>query len=188
MTDTQIENDQPGGADSIARVVPGRECGTCMFCCKVMAIEEIAKPQNTWCSNCIRGVGCKIYDTRPTECRTFYCHWMLEKGLPDEWKPDRAKFVLMMNRAGHVTAFVDSSVPMAWRKSPYFETLKRWALEGTRKNPARIVMVRIGPRGIVILPDREVEVGAIGPGEAITLDGRPDGTITVHKHRLDGAA
>jgi hypothetical protein len=186
MTDTQLDEPRPAEL-KLPPVVPGRSCGTCMFCCKVMAIDEIAKPGNAWCPNCVRGQGCKVYDTRPTECRTFFCHWMMEKNLPDEWKPDRAKFVLVMNPGGHLTLFVDSSVPGAWRKSPYFETIKRWATEGTRSNPARIVMVRIGTRGIVVLPDREVEVGNIAPGEAITLDGRPDGTITVHKFKRESA-
>jgi hypothetical protein len=187
MTDTHLDREPLDAALPVKPVVPGRECGTCMFCCKVMGIEAIAKPQNSWCPNCVRGTGCKIYDTRPTECRTFFCHWMLEKNLPAEWKPDRAKFVLVMNPGGHLTAFVDSTAPTAWRKAPYYDALKRWAVEGTRSNPARIVMVRIGARGIVILPDREIEVGNIEPGESITLDGRPDGTISVRKFKRDEA-
>lgn len=186
MTDTQV-NDAPARETRLPPVVPGRTCGTCMFCCKVMTIEEIDKPNNAWCPHCVRGKGCGIYETRPTECRTFYCHWMIEKSLPDAWKPDRSKFVLVMNPGGHLTVFADSSMPGAWRKSPYYETIKRWATEGTRANPARIVMVRIGPRGIVVLPDREVEIGNVGPGEAIRLDGKPDGTIEVHKFKRETA-
>ena len=44
-----------------------------------------------------------------------------------------------------------------------------------------------GARGIVILPDREVDVGTIGPTQAIRLDGRPDGHIEVHKYTRDDA-
>lgn len=27
---------------------PGRQCGDCTLCCKVMAIEELAKPASAW--------------------------------------------------------------------------------------------------------------------------------------------
>jgi hypothetical protein len=26
----------------------GRQCGDCTLCCKVMAIEQLAKPANAW--------------------------------------------------------------------------------------------------------------------------------------------
>ena len=57
---------------------------------------------------------------------------MLEKGLTADWKPEKAKFALVTSAGGHMTAFVDPGFPGAWRKSPYFETLKRWSLEGLR--------------------------------------------------------
>ncbi len=99
------------------QTVPGRECGTCMLCCKVMAIDTLGKPPGVWCSNIKRGLGCAIYETRPAECRVFYCHWMLEKQLPDEWKPERAKFALVVNAGGHITAFTDPGSPGAWRRA-----------------------------------------------------------------------
>jgi len=98
-----------------------------MFCCKVMAIDEIAS-RKILVPELRAGVGCKIYDTRPRG-RTFFCHWMLEKKLPDEWKPDRAKLVAVMNPGGHLTAFVVSSMPAAWRSRPITKQLKRWSLE-----------------------------------------------------------
>lgn len=163
------------------RVAPGRACGTCTLCCKLIAVTALDKPPGTWCPHCVRGTGCSIYETRPTECRTFYCHWMLEKGLTADWKPDKAKFALVTSEGGHMTAFVDPGFPGAWRASPYFETLKRWSLEGARANPARIVSVRIGTRGIVILPDREIDIGVVGPDDAIRLEPGPGGRIEVRK-------
>src|SRR5882724_5716803 len=103
------------------RTVPGRECGSCMLCCKVMAIADIDKPAGVWCPNCKRGVGCVIYDTRPGECRRFYCRWMLDQGIPDDWKPERTKFALVVYAGGHITAYPDPGFPAAWRKSPYLE-------------------------------------------------------------------
>ena len=42
-----------------------RTCGDCTLCCKVMAIEELAKPVGTWCPHCKPGRGCRIYPDRP---------------------------------------------------------------------------------------------------------------------------
>jgi len=168
-------------ARAASRVVPGRECGTCTLCCKVMGIEELSKPPGVWCPHCVRGVGCGIYETRPAECRVFFCHWMLEKNLPAEWKPERAKFALVTSLGGHITAFVDQGFPSAWRNAPYYEVLKRWALEGTRAKPARFVLIRIGTRGIVILPDREIDIGTVGPNMQIELESDARGRVNVRK-------
>jgi hypothetical protein len=145
----------------------------------VIAIAALEKPPGTWCPHCKRGVGCGIYDTRPSECRTFYCHWMVEKGLTAEWKPERAKLALVTGAGGHLTAFVDPGFPGAWRNAPYFETLKRWALEGTRAAPTRLVMVRTGTRGIVILPDREIDIGTVTENTAIQIHAEPGGRLSV---------
>ena len=77
---------------ALSRVVPGRACDTCTLCCKVIAVEDFAKPPGVWCRHCVRGKGCGIYETRPTDCRTFFCEWMLTPSLGPEWKPERAKF------------------------------------------------------------------------------------------------
>jgi len=171
-----------------ARVVPGRACGTCTLCCKLIAVTALDKAPGVWCRHTVKGKGCGIYETRPTECRTFFCHWMLEKGLTPEWKPERAKFALVTGEGGHLTAFVDPGFPGAWRASPYFETLKRWSLEGARANPARIVSIRIGTRGIVVLPDREIDIGAVGPNDVFRLDTGPGGVLEVRKHTREAHA
>jgi hypothetical protein len=41
--------------------------------------------------------------------------------------------------------------------------------------------VRIGTRGIVILPDREVDIGAVGPNETIHVAPGPSGRLEVRK-------
>src|ERR1044072_5814548 len=102
---------------------------------------------------------------------------MLEKGLTADWKPEKAKFALVTSQGGHMTAFVDPGFPGAGGPSPYFETLKSWKLEGARANPARIVTVRIGVRAIVILPDREIDIGTVGPDDTIRLEPGPGGRI-----------
>jgi len=189
-TETNASADGSSGPDTsaappAARVVPGRACGTCTLCCKLIAVTDLAKPPGEWCPHCVRGKGCGIYPTRPTECRTFFCHWMLEKGLTPDWKPEKARFALVTSAGGHMTAFVDPGFPTAWRKAPYFETLKRWSLEGARATPARIVTVRIGTRAIVVLPDREIDAGHVGPDDSLRLETGPGGRIEVRKVARD---
>lgn len=153
------------------RVASGRECGTCTLCCKVAAVEEVDKPNGVWCSHCGPGKRCTIYDKRPPSCRSFYCQWMVEKELGPEWKPERAKFALVKTEGGQrLTALVDPGFPSAWRRSPYYENLKQWAAVAARRLPdIYLVDVLIGQRSIVILPDRDVEVGVLEHDEVLRL-------------------
>jgi hypothetical protein len=154
-----------------ARVLPDRSCGTCTLCCKVVSVLEIDKPGGVWCPHCVSGKRCAIYQSRFFSCRVFYCQWMLEQGLGPEWKPDRAKFVLVNTEANrHLTACADPGYPSAWRRSPYYEQLRRWAAEGLQKFPdLHIVNAMIGSRCIVILPDRDVDIGVLAADEMIEL-------------------
>jgi hypothetical protein len=139
-------------------IVPGRSCGTCALCCRVMEIREIAKPQGVWCPNCKPGVGCKIYHGRPTECGNFYCGYLTMPKLGDEWKPERSRIVITLEQGGRrLAAHVDLTRPDAWRSEPYYSRLKQWAIAGLQKD--RLVVVRLGERMFVILPDRDVDLG-----------------------------
>ena len=152
------------------RVVPGRACGTCTLCCKVIGVAELAKQPGTWCVHCVRGQGCGIYDERPVSCRTFFCLWMTGPALGPEWKPERAKFALVLTDEGrYMTAFVDPGFPSAWQKPPYYTQFKTWAREAARQQ-GHVVSVRIGERAIIILPEEDVDVGVVGPDETIRLD------------------
>ncbi len=169
------------------QVVAGRSCGTCTLCCKVIAVDSLGKAPGTWCAHCQRNKGCAIYETRPDECRDFYCHWMVEKGLGPDWKPERARFALVTSQSG-ITAFVDPGFAGAWRGAPYYQTLKRWSLDGVRQSPARLVTIRIGTRAIIVLPDREIDLGVVGPRDSFRLESSPDGSITVKKSTPAGAS
>ena len=83
---------------------------------------------------------------------------MLETGLGPEWKPERAKFAMVKSEAGrHLTAFVDPGFPFAWRRAPYYENLKHWAVHGESTRP---VSGRRYDRSTQYRdpPDRDVEV------------------------------
>lgn len=169
-SETQLSDEQ--------RVVPGRACGSCSLCCKVVGVEELNKPLGVWCVHAKKSDGCAIYQARPQSCRTFMCQWLLAEGLGPEWKPDRAKFALLKSGGGrHLTAFVDPGSPGAWRRSPYYETLKQWAKLGIPASGAvRLVDVMIGQRCIVVLPDRDVDMGSLSPDEMIQIQRKPTAT------------
>ena len=176
MTETPLAPDiAPEMASELERidrmVVPGRRCGSCSLCCKVVSIPELSKPAGKWCQHCKPGNGCGIHLTRPVVCRGAYCEWMISQGLGLEWKPDKTKFVLFKTNGGRrLTAHVDPGNPDAWRRSPFYENLKAWAKEAAQKSPMHLVDVMIGDHAIVILPDRDVEIGVIPADETITLE------------------
>lgn len=153
--------------------LPGRACGKCTLCCKLQPVHEIGKPAFEWCPHCTPGQGCSIYATRPAGCRVFHCGWRLWPQLGDEWRPDLSKLVVyMVGKQGErrLTVNVDPSRPAAWRRPDLYAKLRQWAIGGypTLTKPLQfLVTVRIGPRIVVILPDREVDLGIPAADEMI---------------------
>src|SRR3984893_47076 len=97
--------------------LPGRSCGGCTLCCKVLGVPTLEKPRGTWCLHCERGVGCRIYESRPGECRSFLCGWLVSDRFGPEWKPERSKIVITVTRDGNGFEFqCDPGFPQAWRK------------------------------------------------------------------------
>ena len=162
----------PSASASSRAPVPGRTCGSCALCCKTVAVTELAKPAGIWCPNCRGSKGCAIYDSRPAGCRDFHCEWLLSEKLGPEWKPDRAKFALMVTATGHLAACVDPGFPSAWRREPYYQALGRWARERaeSRSSSWPGVDVWIGKRCIIILPDGEKDLGIVAADEEVRID------------------
>lgn len=72
-----------------------RSCGTCTLCCKVFGVDPLNKPRNTWCEHCDIGKGCRIYEDRPDECRSFECLWLQGPDIiPEEMAPVHTKVIL----------------------------------------------------------------------------------------------
>jgi hypothetical protein len=172
------DDDTPKMSDLPALVVPGRTCGTCTVCCRILAVEELNKPRSTWCVHCIPQKGCGIHPSRPQVCREFVCNWLLLESLGPEWKPERSKFVLqsVAYQGGHqcLAVHVDPDHPESWRQPPFYEKIKQWAAKASERATGGIyfVLVQIDLRKILILPDREIDLGTFANKEAITLDRR----------------
>lgn len=154
---------------------PGRTCGTCNLCCKVMYIEELRKPQGEWCPHALPGQGCSIYGSHPSSCRTFMCQWLLSPGLPDSLKPNRSKVVLSTGggKGEQLVAYCDPSDPTAWRRGDMYKLLK--AQTRSPSGQPRIVMVRVNNRYWLVTADAEHDLGEADGRKAFRIEQGPDG-------------
>lgn len=143
-----------------------KTCGTCTLCCKLFPVPPLAKPAGKWCPHVVQGRGCGIHETRPQLCRAFDCQWLENSDLGPEWKPEISKFVLSIYPGTNSLAVtVDPGFPGNWRQEPYLRNLRRWAEAALSQGDQVIVFT--GGKATAILPDREQELGEIGPGDAI---------------------
>lgn len=68
-------------------------CSGCTLCCTVLNIPSTDSPIGELCKYCNRGKGCKIYDTRPQECKEFKCAYAQVKGASINTRPDKCGVV-----------------------------------------------------------------------------------------------
>jgi len=138
-----------------------RDCDGCTLCCKVIGVKALEKPMGVWCQHCAPKGGCAIYAERPDECRNFDCGYLLEPSLGPEWKPSESKIVLLTELEGRrIVAHVDTQRPDAWKREPFYSTLKMWAKDNAAAGGQ--VVVSVGSRRIAILPDRDIELPNAG--------------------------
>ena len=165
-------------------ILKGRGCGTCTLCCKVMEIPELQKPRGLWCAHCKVGSGCTVYSERPNVCRDFYCAYLTTPMFGEQWFPGRSKMVANWEYEGErLTIHVDPGRPTAWREQPYYAELKQWAAYAARD--LRQVVVRVGDRSIVILPDEDVDLGHVTSEERIVLtEVRENGSLRLRALKL----
>lgn len=113
-------------------------CGTCIMCCKLMAVEELSKPAGRWCQHCDKG--CSIYPERPPSCREFECVYLQNAAIfPPLLRPDKSKCVLTATKEGNLTVIVDPGYPDAWKKQPVSDVILA-ALKGSD-----VVVISFGP-------------------------------------------
>jgi hypothetical protein len=147
-----------------------RTCGDCTLCCKVMAIEELAKPAGQWCRHCKPGRGCLVYDSRPAECRGFSCLWLIDPRFGAHWKPNKWKLVVTTSADG-LEIRCHSGFPDAWRREPYYREIKHLAASGEAHDVT--VLVIAGNRMTLVTSSRDFDLGIVGADERIVreLDG-----------------
>jgi hypothetical protein len=138
------------------------------MCCKVYRIDVLDKPQGKWCQHCAIGSGCRIYEDRPEQCRSFVCLWLQDTTIPPEWKPEISKMVLSIFPAtGFVYAQVDPGTPLAWRKEPYLSQLKSMAAR--LLNERRHLVIFVGGDATLIMPTGPVPIGPMSPEDGFQV-------------------
>lgn len=145
-----------------------RACGTCTMCCKVYLIEDLAKPAGKWCAHCAIGSGCRIYDTRPQQCRAFDCVWVQGEDLPASWKPELCKIVFSVwPSTGFVYGQVDPKSPFAWQKQPYLTGMLKWSAQLLEQR--RHLLVFVGSDATLIMPSGPVPIGPMSPADGFIV-------------------
>jgi uncharacterized protein len=117
-----------------------RTCGTCTLCCRLPDIDELSKPANEWCTNCVDGVGCTIYESRPQTCRDFLCLWMTDNQISNDWEPAKAH-MMIYTQGPQMTVLVDPAYPDVWKREPYNTQLNAWAQDAEARGGYVIVFV-----------------------------------------------
>ncbi len=154
--------------DAEPALVSGRTCGSCSLCCKVMPVQALNKPAGQWCVHAVPGSGCAVHADRPSACRSFFCAWRLDPNLGPEWKPEASRLVLSTDPARRaLMVTVDPGMPLAWKRAPYYARLKQLSDMAFRQDQK--VLVDLRGHITVILPDRDVAIGVVAPGEDIAV-------------------
>ena len=88
------------------------------------------------------------------------CLWLTHRDLDDRWKPTTAKLLLYTELDGHrIVVHVDPGSPNRWRQEPYYSSIKRMSAFGIDQGAQ--VVVYIKDRAIVVLPNRDVDLGIV---------------------------
>ncbi len=156
------------------------------MCCKVYEVPPIDnKPRGIWCKHCKPGRGCGIWETRPQFCRDFHCEWVRDQTFGDEWKPEKAKFVMnFRENLGVLSVMVDPSSPTSWRREPYHSVLRSMAESMAQKQ--YIIQVIVLKSVTVIGPEKEFLIGDYdGP---LKLNWRTYTRPAGNHHELVGAS
>jgi hypothetical protein len=152
-------------------IVHGRRCGSCTLCCRVLAIDELDKPEGVLCRHCEPGRGCGIYSDRPESCRGFYCGYLVLPFVAQHWFPDDCGMVVFPFAADkRLAVHVDPAHPDAWQAEPFHSDLRKWAVAAEQMGFQ--VNVTIGRRIVAILPHEDVDLGEFGEGDRVAYERR----------------
>ena len=155
-----------------------RACGACTLCCRVLEIQELAKPADVSCNHIVAGRGCAIYGRHPASCRTFACLWLESTLVPEASRPDRSRVVLVMDADGtRLMAHCEPADALAWRREPVHGILRQRAQEswdvGTR------VIAKAGDQMWLVCPDEDLDLGRIDPAAPYRIEETPAGELRV---------
>lgn len=128
-----------------------RTCGDCRACCYPLGIPELKKPCYEWCKHVgpKGSPGCTIYEQRPEPCKTYQCYWLADPTFPEEYRPDKAGFIVDF-----------SSQSIKGKPVIYMREVRRGAMDtvlamrvGKALMTAFVVLVQTPTKMVVANPD-----------------------------------
>jgi hypothetical protein len=69
------------------------ECNGCTICCKVLDVPWMNSPKGFYCKECDPGIGCKIWENVPEDCKSFACAYQQIDNINIEYRPDKCGIV-----------------------------------------------------------------------------------------------
>jgi hypothetical protein len=87
--------------------------------------------------------------------------------LGQQWKPSKSKLVLTTSEDG-IEVRCDPGFPDAWRKEPFRSEIQEWAISGQTHDVTVVVIV--GQRMTLVTPEREFDLGVVGPDQRIVRE------------------
>ncbi len=155
-----------------------KSCGPCGLCCKVFAVEELAKPMGVICAHRSKAVGCSIHPDRPASCRSFECVWLMDPEMPHRFRPDQTQVVLDQEADGQrLIARCDPANPRAWRREPMYSALKRRAADTW--GSGKLMIAVSGRRTWVITPREDIDLGEVDPAARLKVVEGNNGVVSV---------
>jgi hypothetical protein len=132
-----------------------KSCGDCAMCCLLLEVPAAHTSADVWCRHVIKSKGCAIYQDRPDACRAFRCLWLDTDALGDEWKPNRAKF-LLRTEGTRLCIDMHPDHPENWRKERFYSVILHWAQAAWTNEGSVLVVAR--NQAIAIFPEEEFRV------------------------------
>jgi hypothetical protein len=133
-----------------------------------VAVAELQKPHLHDCPHCEIGAGCAIYTDpkRPQACGAFLCNWLVDNTVSEAWRPVSSGMVICYEpHARRILIYVDEGRGAIWREAPFYADIKHWARVALRGR--RQLVVFEGLEAMAILPDRDIPLGPVNPGQEI---------------------
>lgn len=152
--------------------VESKRCGACTLCCKLYDVDwlDAPKPAGKWCHHCKPGVGCAIWQELPKGCGDYFCVWRMDPDMGEEWRPDRARFILSQQHPDQpLTVVADLSAPNAHQREPYRTRLAQTARSILQARGSTIVVFR-GKKRSLLFPDCEIDVPDGLPLNEVIID------------------
>ena len=87
-----------------------RLCEECNLCCKLLETHDIPSRIGEYCNHCENG--CKIYDKRPEECRTYQCMWSQMEKVSDDLRPDKCGIIFDRITDDVIAARIDEGLKL----------------------------------------------------------------------------